>query len=182
MKTVFGVRSVLTPCILAVAATVTVPGSFVNMWSPATVAVASSSVFAAFPGRWTGSGRLGFKDGKVETVDCRATYFLSDDKTELSQNIRCASPSGKIEVKSKVTETAGKLSGTWNELMYEKSGELTGEATPRGLRVAVKGTDLDANMDLIIKDNKQVVEIQFHNTTLIGLTLVLTKSDATGPS
>jgi hypothetical protein len=48
--------------------------------------------------------------------------------------------------------------------------------------VTVKGADLDANMDVIVKDNRQIVEIQFHNTSLIGLTLVLTRSVAGGES
>ncbi len=127
-------------------------------------------------GRWTGDGRLGFKDGKAETVSCRATYFVDSGTAELKQNIRCASASGKIEVKSSVTEKNGALTGTWTELIYSMTGELTGQVTPRGLRVAVKGPDLDANMDIIVKDTKQIIEIQFHNTTLVGLTLILTKS------
>ena len=50
------------------------------------------------PGRWVGEGRLGFKDGKIEAVKCRATYFLADNADELKQNIRCATTAGKIEV------------------------------------------------------------------------------------
>jgi hypothetical protein len=30
-------------------------------------------------------------------------------------------------------------------------------------------------MDIIVRDDKQVVEIQFINTSLIGLTLLMTK-------
>jgi hypothetical protein len=136
----------------------------------------SPSSLEHLAGRWTGDGRLGFKDGKAETVSCRATYVTAEATAELKQTIRCASASGKIEVKSSVTEKNGALTGTWTELIYNMSGELTGQVTPRGLRVAVKGPDLDANMDVIVKDTKQVIEIQFHNTTLVGLTLILTKS------
>ena len=35
--------------------------------------------------------------------------------------------------------------------------------------------DLAANMDVIVKANRQIVEIQFFNSSLIGLSLVLTK-------
>ena len=85
----------------------------------------ASDAFKNFPGRWTGEGRLGFKDGKIETVTCRATYFVGEDQSNLTQNIRCASPSGKIEVKSNVVEKDGQLTGTWNELIYNMTGELT---------------------------------------------------------
>ena len=92
-----------------------------------------TSPFKDLPGRWVGDGRLGLKDGKFETVKCRATYFLSDDGVELKQNIRCASASGNIEVKSEVKHNAGKLTGTWNELIYNLGGDLSGQVTPRRL-------------------------------------------------
>lgn len=142
-------------------------------------ASAAGEAFASFPGRWTGQGRLGFKDGKVENVTCRATYFVAAETGNLTQNIRCASASGKIEVKSNVAEKEGALSGTWNELIYNMEGELAGEVTKHGFMVKVKGTGespLDATMDLIVKDTKQVVEIHFNSTTLLGLTLILDKS------
>jgi hypothetical protein len=136
---------------------------------------AATSPFKDLPGRWVGDGRIGLKDGKVETVKCRATYFLSDDANELKQNIRCASASGKIEVKSVVTHKAGVLSGTWNELIYNLGGELSGTVTPRGFRISVHGSGLTANMDVILMGGKQIVEIQFFDSTLLGLTLVLQK-------
>ncbi len=141
---------------------------------------AGAGPFSKLPGRWVGEGRLGFKDGKVEAVTCRATYFTSDSEDALKQTIRCASPSGKIEVKSALSEQNGVLSGRWTEEIYNLSGDLTGEITPLGLKVVVKGQDLDANMDLIVKGNQQVVEIQFHNTSLIGITLILKRSDSAG--
>jgi hypothetical protein len=134
---------------------------------------AGESPFKSLPGRWVGEGRLGLKDGKTEQVKCHATYFLADAAEELKQNIRCASASGKIEVKSVVVHKAGKLSGTWNELIYNLGGDLAGEVTPNGFRIQVHGSDLTANMEVIVKEGRQIVEIQFFNSTLIGLTLIL---------
>jgi hypothetical protein len=145
-------------------------------------AAALPGALASLPGRWTGDGRLGFKDGKTESVTCRATYFAATDAPGLKQTIRCASASGKIELKSSLAEKDGILSGEWSEEIYNLKGELRGKATERGLIVTVKGADLDANMDVIVKENRQIVEIQFHNTSLIGLTLVLTRSVAGGES
>lgn len=134
--------------------------------------------FANLDGWWGGNGRLRFKDGKTEDVKCRATYFIEGDGNELKQNIRCASASGKIEVKSVVRHADGKLNGEWTEEMYNVTGVLEGDVTPRGYRVTVKGTEgttLSANMDIIVKDKRQMVEIQFFSETLIGLTLLLNK-------
>ena len=55
------------------------------------------------------------------------------------------------------------------------SGELNGTINPSGFRVFVKGADLSASMDIIVKGARQIIEIQFQNSTFIGLTLVLTK-------
>ena len=131
------------------------------------------SIFERFPGRWVGKGRLIFKSGKVEEVKCRVTYFVSKDAQQMRQNIRCATAGGKIEVKSKVKYEGGKLTGTWRETIYELSGKLTGQPTKNGLIVFVRSGNVQANMQLMIRDDKQIAEIQFNNETLLGLTLLL---------
>lgn len=137
---------------------------------------AATGPFDGLAGLWSGQGRLGFKDGKVEAVTCRTTYFVSPDAQELKQNIRCASGGAKIEVKSVVRNDGGKLAGTWEETVYNKSGEIGGEVTPKGFRVTVQGSEVNASMDIIIvKDARQIIEIHFNDSTLLGLTLVLTK-------
>jgi hypothetical protein len=131
--------------------------------------------FANLAGRWSGQGRLGFAEGKTENITCRATYFVSDDGQKLEQNIRCASAGAKVEVKSMLTHADGKLSGSWSELIYNKAGDLTGEITKQGLRINVKGDDLNATMEVIVRDTKQLVEVHFNNSTLVGLSLLLEK-------
>jgi hypothetical protein len=143
-------------------------------------ALADASPFSNMGGLWSGQGRLGFKDGKVEAVTCRTTYFVSNDQNELKQTIRCASGGAKIEVKSVVTHAAGKLAGTWSETVYNKAGDVSGETTARGFRVKVTGSEVNATMDIIGRDAKQMVEIHFADSTLLGLTLILTKQSA-GP-
>ncbi len=145
-----------------------------------TVHASTTGPFAAIAGWWGGEGRLRFKDGKQEQVKCRTTYFVSGEGDELKQTIRCASGSGKIEVTSLVKHQSGKLTGTWTETVYNLNGELAGDVTPRGYRVTVKGADATpfANMDIIVRDKKQIVEIQFFSETLVGLTLMLDKGEA----
>jgi len=164
----FAARAVAT--ILAVSWLVSVGGP---------VGASTTGPFAAISGWWGGEGRLRFKDGKQEQVKCRTTYFVSGEGEELKQTIRCASGSGKIEVTSEVKHAGGKLTGTWVETVYNLNGELAGEVTPRGYRVSVKGADTTpyANMDIIVRDKKQIIEIQFFNETLVGLTLMLSKGE-----
>ena len=135
-----------------------------------------SSPFAALLGRWTGEGKLGVKDNAPEIVKCRVTYIAGEDADHLKQTIRCATAGGSIEVQSAVAHAAGVLSGTWSETTHNINGELTGQVTPRGFRVVVKGGELAANMDIItMRNSQQIVEIQFFHSSLIGLSMVLTK-------
>jgi hypothetical protein len=55
------------------------------------------------------------------------------------------------------------------------NGNISGAVTPRGFRVAVRGESLNANMDIILIHSKQVIELQFIDSSLIGLTLILEK-------
>ena len=150
--------------------------SFLGISAPHACA-ADASPFAALAGRWTGEGRLGLKDSSPETVKCRATYFLTDGKDELKQNIRCATAGGTIEILSVLENAGGALTGTWQETTHNIAGGLTGQVTPSGFRIIVKGSDLAANMDIIFKTgtNQQTVEIQFFNSALTGLTMIMTK-------
>ena len=149
--------------------------SFLALMMPLPALADGPSPFAALAGRWTGEGRLGFKASPAENVKCRATYFINDAKDELKQTIRCATEGGSVEILSNIKDAAGKLTGHWKETTRNLEGDLTGEVTPKGFRITVQGADLTANMDIIVRDDKQVVEIQFINTSLIGLTLLMKK-------
>jgi len=133
------------------------------------------SPFEPLVGRWVGEGRLGVRGTATERVKCRVTYVRLASGDQLKQAIRCASAGGNVEVQSLVSHVGGTLTGSWKELVRNMSGDLTGAVTPRGFRVAVRGESLNANMDIILINTKQVIEIQFIDSSLIGLTLVLEK-------
>lgn len=136
----------------------------------------ATSPFDALIGRWTGDGVLGFKESKPERVKCRATYLLDPaSENELKQTIRCATSSGAIEVISNLKEAAGKLTGHWKETIHNFEGDLTGDVTPKGFRIVVKGADITANMDIVVRGNLQAVEIQFVNSSLVGLSMAMRK-------
>ncbi len=127
---------------------------------------------APFLGWWSGEGRLGFRDGQVETVRCRATYRNDKTPDTVLQAVRCASQSGDVDVRSQLRIEGDRLSGTWEERRYGHAGTITGQAIPDGFRVEVVGAGVRANMAVLIRQGRQIVEIQFHDSTLIGLTMV----------
>ena len=142
-------------------------------WLAAPAAAVDVSPLESLEGRWVGEGRLGVKGNATEQVKCRVTYIYARDGDQIRQTIRCASAGGNVEVQSVVSHLAGKLTGTWKELVRDMSGDVTGTVNPRGFRVSVRGESLEANMDIMLVKSKQVIEIQFLNSSLIGLTLVL---------
>lgn len=144
-----------------------------TVWCPAPAAAVDVSPLESITGRWVGEGRLGVRGNATEQVKCRVTYVYEKAGDLLRQTIRCASAGGTVEVQSVVSHLAGKLSGSWKELVRNMSGGLSGTVTPRGFKVSVQGESLTANMDIILINSKQVIEIQFINSSLIGLTLVL---------
>jgi hypothetical protein len=145
-----------------------------GLYSAAACAV-DLSPFDPLVGRWVGEGRLGVRGSATEQVKCRVTYARLASGDQLRQSIRCASAGGNVEVQSVVSHSGGLLTGSWKELVRDWSGGLSGAVTPKGFRVAVRGESLSANMDIALVDSRQVIEIQFIDSSLIGLTLVLEK-------
>lgn len=138
-------------------------------------AAVTTGPFDLLFGRWTGAGMLGLKSSPPERIKCRATYIQSTAPNDMRQTIRCATSGGSIEIVSNLKEEAGKLSGHWKETIHNFEGDLTGEVTPKGLHIVVQSADVTANMDIIVMGDRQVVEIQFINSSLIGLSLIMTK-------
>lgn len=161
-----GFQAVVVAACFALAAAVTPQSQAIGI---------PESPFQSLAGRWTGEGRLGIKDNPTETVKCRATYIMGETVNDLKQTIRCATAGGSVEVFSTIRNVDGALQGSWKETTRNVEGELSGAVTPSGFRVAVRGGDITANMDIIVKDNRQIIEIQFMNSTLLGLTLMMKK-------
>jgi hypothetical protein len=134
--------------------------------------------FDRIAGLWVGEGRLGTRGGQTEMVKCRVTYRSEEQGTALKQSIRCASAGGSIEVKVAAQLEGENISGGWEETTRGWTGRLVGATTPQGLKVRIRGDNLTANMDVIVKDALQVVEIQFIEGALLGLTLILKKQSA----
>jgi hypothetical protein len=147
--------------------------------SPQTASPPSAWPPPGIIGYWSGEGRLAFREGKFENVRCRVTYFADQaaaaNLPDLKQTVRCATAGAKIEVKSVIKGSGGALTGTWEETVYNLKGDISGQATERGFRVEVRSDALSANMDLLLKDKQQMIELQFFNSTLMGLTIMLTK-------
>lgn len=137
--------------------------------------VVKEKPFKDLSGWWSGKGHLSIKDEPTSPVKCRVTYFVSDDGQNLTQNLRCSTPDTNIEVKSELEHKDGKITGTWREEKYNLNGDVSGHVDEDGLIISVKGADLTADMNIITKLPRQIVEIEFTGQDLQGFTIILKK-------
>lgn len=135
----------------------------------------AATAFEKLAGLWIGEGRLGMRGGETEAVKCRVTYRTEEHGTALKQSIRCASQGGSVEVKVAAHLDGTAVTGSWEETTRGWSGELAGNTTATGLQVRVRSETVSANMDILVREPRQIVEIQFLEGPLQGLSLVLTK-------
>ena len=72
--------------------------------APSIAAGEGAESFQSQLGWWSGTARLGFKDGKREAVKCRVTSRWDDAGGKLLQAVRFASASGKVDIKSEIQD------------------------------------------------------------------------------
>jgi hypothetical protein len=89
----------------------------------------ASDPFEALKGEWKGGGTVTPMGGDPVPVACKVTYDLSGES--LAQNLRCAGEDTTIKTETKMTDKGGKVSGSWYEKSYDRTGGLNGTATDR---------------------------------------------------
>ena len=91
-----------------------------------------------FAGNWKGRGSVRLDGGQKETVTCRADNgMLSSGQFAIV--LKCATAGGRIELRSKVRESAGKLKGEWRDVSYNNEGTLGGTVAGDVLDARISG-------------------------------------------
>lgn len=97
------------------------------------------SLFRKLAGSWRGSGELTLADNTRERISCRGYYVLKDGNG-LSAAILCNSPNYKVEIRSRLTERQGGIRGSWEERVFNATGDVSGHATANRLDLSISGT------------------------------------------
>ena len=144
--------------------------------SPHGGAAAATSPFAAMAGSWSGEGTIKMSTGDSERIRCRVTYAL--EGTKLRQNLRCASDSYKLDVKSELSYNAGagRVSGTWSETNYGVGGFLSGSVVGGQIRATVEGQNFAATVDVTTNGNQQSVTIRPQRTDVSEVAVTLRRA------
>ena len=89
--------------------------------------------------------------------------------------IRCQSDNYKIEIRSKLSYSGGRLSGNWEERTFNASGTASGTASPNKISLAIKGA-VSANMLVNYTKTTQNVDISVSGVALQGVRISLSRS------
>ena len=149
-------------------ATLAIAGLFVSTPSQRVEA----SPFDTLLGTWRGSGTMRLDSG-TERLSCNAYYPGGGQQLGLA--IRCTSPSGKVEIRSKLSLSGNQLSGNWEERTYNASGAASGTANPGRLSIRVSGT-VKGSMIVSYSKSSQSVSISTTGSALQGVSIRLTRS------
>jgi len=126
-------------------------------FAPATVSQAETPL-SALAGTWSGGGQVQLGDGRSERLSCRAFYTPKEGGASLGMAIRCASPSYKIELRSSLQYSGGRLSGSWEERSFNAGGTISGRASPGSLQLNFTG-NVNGAMSLTFSGSSQRVSI-----------------------
>ena len=140
---------------------------------PRSPSYADPSPFDTLLGSWGGSGEIRLDKGRKERIKCNAYY--TGGGSDLGLAIRCQSDNYKIEIRSKLSYSGGRLSGNWEERTFNASGTASGTASPNKISLAIKGA-VSANMLVNYTKTTQNVNISVSGVALQGVHITLARS------
>lgn len=119
----------------------------------------SAQPIDGYDGRWSGWGSITMTNGTAEQVKCVATYFVKQAGAELTQNLRCASQSFRIDAVAKLDVKGDDVTGKWEERTYSAQGSVSGRLTSGGFNLSIQGEGFSAAMRVAMTDCKQSITI-----------------------
>ncbi len=130
--------------------------------------------FERLAGHWTGTGTIELDRGS-EPIKCRASYDVLGEQSKMQLDIRCASDSYNFDLQGSATYSAGAISGNWSEATRNAAGTISGKADGDRFEVVAKSSAFTAELSLITRGDKQLVQIRSRdqNTSVKGASITL---------
>jgi hypothetical protein len=129
--------------------------------------------FDTLLGSWRGSGQIELSQGKTERLKCNAYY--TGGGSQLGMAIRCQSESSNVEIRSKLSQSGGRITGTWEERTFNAEGNASGQATNGKITLAISGA-VTGSMLVSYTSSRQSVSISTQNIALKSVSIDLTRS------
>jgi hypothetical protein len=135
----------------------------------------TASAFTALGGAWSGSGQIRLEGGQREAIRCSANYAPRSGGTALGLSLRCASASGRIELRANLQSRGNRISGSWEERSYNVSGDVSGIAASGNLRLLFSGS-LSGAMLVTTSGNSQSISVRTDASALQGVNVSLRRN------
>jgi hypothetical protein len=140
----------------------------------ATGALAQGGAFAGLGGSWSGSGQVRLEKGR-EAVRCNASYVPRGGGKSLGLSLRCASASGRVELRASLTSSGGRVSGSWEERSYNLSGQISGSASGSSLRLSFTGS-VSGSMTVTTTGTSQSISVRTDASALRSVSVSLRRN------
>lgn len=134
---------------------------------------ADAGPFDTLLGSWRGSGQIELSQGKTERLKCTAYY--TGGGSQLGMAIRCQSESSNVEIRSKLSQSGGRVTGTWEERTFNAEGNASGQATNGKITLSISGSVI-GSMQVSYSASRQSVSISTQNIALKSVSIDLTRS------
>lgn len=109
-------------------------------------------------------------------MQCRG-YYRGDGASGLGLAIRCANPSAKIDLRAKLTNANGAVTGNWEERTFNAGGMVTGKASASKVDLAINGGGLTASMLVAISGGSHSVNITTEGIVLKGVKISMARGN-----
>jgi len=133
----------------------------------------TGNIFDELLGSWRGGGQMELSEGKTERLKCNAYY--TGGGSRLGVAIRCQSEISNIEFRSKLSQSGGRINGTWEERTYNAEGTASGRATSGNINLAISG-GVTGSMLVSFGASRQSVSISTQGIALKGVSIDLTRN------
>jgi hypothetical protein len=133
----------------------------------------AATAFDILLGSWRGSGQIHLADGRTERLKCNAYY--TGGGSQLGMAIRCQSESSNVEIRSKLTLSGSRVSGTWEERTFNATGTASGQASGDEIRLQISG-GVTGTMQVSYSGSRQSVSISTQGIALKSVTIALSRS------
>lgn len=137
------------------------------------VNAADGNPLAGLAGSWRGSGSARFEGGKSERLTCQGHYTVKAGGSQLGLALRCASASAKIDLRSALHYSQGRVSGDWEERTFNATGGVSGRASDGNLNLAISGGGISGAMAVSFSGSSQSVSINTSGSSFRGVSISL---------
>ena len=134
---------------------------------------AAGNPFDTLLGSWRGSGQIQLSDGRSERLKCNAYY--TGGGSQLGMAIRCQSESSNVEIRSKLSQSGGRITGTWEERTFNATGIAAGQASDDKISLQISG-GVTGTMSVSYSGSRQSVAIATQGIALKSVTIDLSRS------